>query len=129
MPPIAMSAVSGGVVPPIAASIAGGGFAACASEFPWTVLGADPARSPELGPPASSGSLCKGENVTTKNTKHEERYLGTVVYPSRMPKDSGFFLLVRFVDKTDPLPDRRFAPTTGAFMSFVEMAGLSAGCS
>ena len=129
MPPIVAPAVSSGVVLPIATSPARGELAACASEVLWTVPGVVPAKESKFGPPTSRGSLRKGGSITTRNTEHKEKRLGTRVYPSRVPKDSGFFLLVRFADGADALPDGHFAPPTGASMSFTKMARLSDGCS
>ena len=114
-------------MPPIAAAaVSGGGLAACASEVPWTGPEAVPAKASGFGPPTSSGSLRKSGSVTTRNTNYKKKCLDARVYPSRVPKDSGFFLLARFADGANAPPDGRFTPPTGASMSFAETTGSTA---
>ena len=116
MPPIVMSTVSGG------------GLAACASEVPWAGSEAVLAEASGFVPPITSGTLNKNESVMTRNTNYQKKRLNARVYPSRVPKDSGFFRLARFANGADALPDGRFTPPADASMSFAETTGSSTGC-
>ena len=81
-----------------------------------------------FAPPIESGSLHNDENITTGNMDYKDYYFGARVYPSRVPKNSGFLLLARFDDGAGAASDERFTPPADASTPFAGTTGSSDGC-